>query len=201
MTSRRRFSRLPWATTRRPSRPRLRAVLATGAACALAVACVSACSRGPVRATGAVGATGTAPPPLTVLTRDTGGGSGGHLHRPGRRRLPGGPGDRHHHREGGLVPPAARRGSCHRLPHPDLPGPAGPHLVPVRGPGAKGPGGPGSQPRPDRSQRHRLHLQRPLPADRHGPGGQRGRDQLPRVPHHALEHRADHGRYRRRPRT
>ena len=109
---------------------------------------------------GAVRATGTAPPPLTVLTRDTSERQRGHLHRPGRRRLPGGPRDRHHRREGGLVPPAARRGNCHRLPHSDLPGPAGPHLVPVspaaranppaRGPRTPGgPGGTGVQVSPD----------------------------------------------------
>jgi hypothetical protein len=36
--------------------------------------------------------------------------------------------------------------------------------------------GPGGQSGPSGVQRHRLHIQRPLPADRHGPGGQRGRD-------------------------
>ena len=71
----------------------------------------------------------------------------GHLHRPGRRRLPGGPGDPHHRREGGLVPPAARRRNRHRLPHADLPGPAGPHVVPVRGP--RGPRGAGGQAGPN----------------------------------------------------
>ena len=71
MTSRRRVSRGLWATGRRPSRPRLTTVLVTGAACALAAACVSACSRSPVGTSG-VRVTGTASPPLTVLTRDAG---------------------------------------------------------------------------------------------------------------------------------
>ena len=54
------------------SRPRLTAVLVTGAACALAVACVSGCSGGPAgRSIAGQTATGTAPPPLTVLTRDS----------------------------------------------------------------------------------------------------------------------------------
>ena len=76
MTSRPQVSRGTWAPVRRPSRPRLRTVLATGAACILAVACVSSCSRGPaerpvVSSIAGNTATGTGPPPLTVLTRDT----------------------------------------------------------------------------------------------------------------------------------
>jgi hypothetical protein len=43
-------------------------------ACAVAVAGTSACSRGPVRTFGPATATGTAPPPLSVLTRDVGTG-------------------------------------------------------------------------------------------------------------------------------
>ena len=55
------------------SRPRWRAVLSAGAVCALAVTGIAACSRGPARLFGAAPntVTGTKPPPLTVLTRDT----------------------------------------------------------------------------------------------------------------------------------
>ena len=40
-------------------------------------------------------------------------------------------------------------------------------------------------------QRHRLHLQRPLPADRHGQRRQRAQRRRPRVPDHPVEHGAD----------
>ncbi len=81
---------------RRPLRLRLRAVLVTGAACVVAVAGVSGCSRGPVEvAAGGSGpgnaVTGTAPPPLTVLTRDTGGGAGDIFIAPAGGRYPAGP--------------------------------------------------------------------------------------------------------------
>jgi hypothetical protein len=66
-------------------------VLVTGAACALAVACVSGCSRGPVRTTGPVKTTGTAPPPLTVLTRDIGSGKGDIFIAPAGGGYPAGP--------------------------------------------------------------------------------------------------------------
>ncbi len=89
-TSRRRVSRGPRVTGRRPSRPRLTTVLVTVAACALAVF-VSACSRGPVRTTGPVRVTGTSPPPLTVLTPDTGGGNGDIFIAPGGGGYPAGP--------------------------------------------------------------------------------------------------------------
>ena len=76
MASRLRVSRVPRATGRRPSRPRLMALLVVGAACALVLACVSACSRGPAERPAGSSiagntATGTIPPPFTVLTRDT----------------------------------------------------------------------------------------------------------------------------------
>jgi hypothetical protein len=96
MTSRPRVRCGPRATGRRPSRPRLRAVLVTGAACALAVAGVSACSRGPVERPGGSSivdntATGTAPPPLTVLTRDTSDGNGDIFIAPAGGSYPAGP--------------------------------------------------------------------------------------------------------------
>ncbi len=96
MTSRPRVSRGPRATGRGPSRPRLMAVLVTGAACALAVACVSACSRGPVGRPGGssiagVTTTGTAPPALTVLTRDTTDGNGDIFIAPAGGGYPAGP--------------------------------------------------------------------------------------------------------------
>jgi hypothetical protein len=73
------------------SRPRLMAVMAAGAAFALAVSCVSACSRGPVRTAGPVRATGTAPPPFTVLSRDPGGGNGDIFIAPAGGGYPAGP--------------------------------------------------------------------------------------------------------------
>jgi Arylsulfotransferase (ASST) len=62
------------------SRPRLTAVLVSGAACALAVVGVSACSRGPMAHPAGISiagntAAGTAPPPLRVLTHDTSAGN------------------------------------------------------------------------------------------------------------------------------
>jgi Arylsulfotransferase (ASST) len=71
-----RVGREPGAAGRRPSRLRLATVLVIGAACAVAVACISACSGGPVRVTGPVVPTGTAPPPLTVLTGAIGNANG-----------------------------------------------------------------------------------------------------------------------------
>jgi Arylsulfotransferase (ASST) len=96
MTSRPRVSRGLRASGRRPSRPRLMAVLVTGAACALAVACVSACSRGPVERPGGSSVagnttTGTAPPPLTVLARDTSDGNGDIFIAPAGGGYPAGP--------------------------------------------------------------------------------------------------------------
>jgi len=75
------------------SRPRLRAVLAAGAVCALAVTGISACSRGPARTFMAAPntVTGTKPPPLTVLTHDTGGGSGDIFIAPAGGGYPAGP--------------------------------------------------------------------------------------------------------------
>jgi Arylsulfotransferase (ASST) len=75
---------------------RLRAVLAAGAACALAVTGLSACSRGPARTFGAApvagnAVTGTKPPPLTVLTRDTSGASGDIFIAPAGGGYPAGP--------------------------------------------------------------------------------------------------------------
>jgi arylsulfotransferase ASST len=77
-------------------RPRLKAVLASGAACALAIAGLSACSRGPgerpvVSSIGGQAATGTTPPPLTVLTHDTGGGHGDIFIAPAGGGYPAGP--------------------------------------------------------------------------------------------------------------
>jgi Arylsulfotransferase (ASST) len=75
------------------SRPRLRAALAAGAVCALAVTGISACSPGPARTYGAGpnAVTGTKPPPLTVLTRDTSGASGDIFIAPGGGAYPAGP--------------------------------------------------------------------------------------------------------------
>ena len=73
------------------SRRRPTAALVTGVACALAVACLSACSRGPVTTTGPVRVTGTAPPPLTVLARDTSGGNGDIFIAPAGGGYPAGP--------------------------------------------------------------------------------------------------------------
>ena len=78
------------------SRPRLRAVLAAGAVCALAVTGISACSRGPAQTLGAGpiapnAVTGTKPPPLTVLTRDTSGASGDIFIAPAGGGYPAGP--------------------------------------------------------------------------------------------------------------
>ena len=91
MTSRRRLSRGPRAAGRRPSRLRLTIVLLTGAALALAVACVSACSGGPIGNTGPVRTTGSAPPPLTALTRDTLDGNGDIFIAPAGGSYPAGP--------------------------------------------------------------------------------------------------------------
>jgi outer membrane protein assembly factor BamB len=76
---------------RAPGRRRLTTVLVTGAACALAVACLSACSRGPVRSTGPIRTTGTAPPPLTVLTGGTGYGKADIFIAPAGGGYPAGP--------------------------------------------------------------------------------------------------------------
>ena len=78
------------------SRPRLRAVLAAGAVCALAVTGISACSRGPAQTLGAGpiapnAVTGTKPPPLTVLTRGTSGASGDIFIAPAGGGYPAGP--------------------------------------------------------------------------------------------------------------
>jgi Arylsulfotransferase (ASST) len=73
------------------SRPRLMAVLAAGAAFALAVSCVSACSGGPVGTTGPVRIIGTRPPPLTVLSRDTGDSTGDIFIAPAGGNYPAGP--------------------------------------------------------------------------------------------------------------
>jgi hypothetical protein len=94
MTLRPRANRGPQTTGRR-SRPRLTAILGIGVACAVAVSCLSACSRqvqgqaqqvgGPVRTTG------TAPPPLTVLTRHTSNNNGDIFIAPGGGGYPAGP--------------------------------------------------------------------------------------------------------------
>ncbi len=78
------------------SRPRLRAVLAAGAVCALAVTGISACSRGPAQTLGAGpiapnAVTGTKPPPLTVLTRGASGASGDIFIAPAGGGYPAGP--------------------------------------------------------------------------------------------------------------
>ena len=70
------------------SRRRVRVI---AAACALAVACVSACSRGPVRTAGAVTVTGTAPPPLGVLTGNTSDANGDIFIAPAGGSYPAGP--------------------------------------------------------------------------------------------------------------
>ncbi len=76
---------------RRPIRPRLRTFLVAGAACALAVTCVSACSRGTVGTTGPVKTTGTAPPPLTVLAGNISSGNGDIFIAPAGGGYPAGP--------------------------------------------------------------------------------------------------------------
>jgi len=73
------------------SRPRLMTVLATAMAFALAVSCVSACSGGAVRTAGPLRVTGTAPPPLTVLSRDPGGANGDIFIAPAGGNYPAGP--------------------------------------------------------------------------------------------------------------
>jgi Arylsulfotransferase (ASST) len=75
----------------RPSLPRRTSVLVARAACALAVACVSACSHSPVGTVGAVTPTGTAPPPLTMLTADSSAGNGDIFLAPAGGSYPGGP--------------------------------------------------------------------------------------------------------------
>jgi len=93
---RRRVSRGRRASARRPSRPRLRAVLATGASCAAAVACLSGCSQSPVdHPAGSPIAgntsTGSAPPPLSVLTSDTSDDNGDIFMAPAGGSYPAGP--------------------------------------------------------------------------------------------------------------
>jgi hypothetical protein len=78
-------------TSRRPSRLRLTAVLVTGVACVLVAAGVSACSRGPVGNIGPIRTTGTAPPPLTVLTHNTSGGNANIFIAPAGGGYPAGP--------------------------------------------------------------------------------------------------------------
>ena len=100
----------------RPSRPRLMGLLATGTACALAVAGVSACSRGPVgvpagSAIAGNAITHTAPPPLTVLTRDTSDGNGDIFIAPAGGGYPAGP---------EIVTTAGKLVWFHRLPAGDV---------------------------------------------------------------------------------
>jgi Arylsulfotransferase (ASST) len=104
-------SRGPRVTGRRPSRRRLTTALVVGAACALAVACLSACARGPVRAPAPVTVTGTAPPPLTVLTRDTRAGHGDIFIAPAGGGYPAGP---------EIVTTTGRVVWFHRLPAGDI---------------------------------------------------------------------------------
>ena len=106
----------PRAEGRRRSRSRPMAVLVTGAACALAVACVAACSRGPagVPAGAAIAGnaiTRTTPPPLTVLTHDTGNGNGDIFIAPGGGGYPAGP---------EIVTTAGKVVWFHRLPAGDV---------------------------------------------------------------------------------
>jgi Arylsulfotransferase (ASST) len=76
----------------RPSLLRRAGVLVTGAVCALVVACVAACSpHGRVGTAGPVAPTGTAAPPLTVLTADSGTGKGDIFLAPAGGSYPGGP--------------------------------------------------------------------------------------------------------------
>ena len=77
--------------SRRVFRPRLTALLIIGVTCALVVAGVSACSRGPVGNIGPTRTTGTAPPPLTVLTRNTSGDNGDIFIAPAGGSYPAGP--------------------------------------------------------------------------------------------------------------
>jgi Arylsulfotransferase (ASST) len=95
---------------------RLRSVLASGAASVLAFACLSACSRGPVEhlGGGAIAGntvTGTTPPPLTVLTRDTSGSNGDIFIAPAGGGYPAGP---------EIVTTTGRVVWFHRLPAGDV---------------------------------------------------------------------------------
>jgi hypothetical protein len=79
VTSRLRVQCRRRATGRQLPRPRLRAVLVPGAACVLAVVCISGCSRGSVNRLSSGSAAGHAAAgtvPLTVLTGDTNGANG-----------------------------------------------------------------------------------------------------------------------------
>ena len=160
----------------------LRSVLAVGAACFLAVA-VSACGGPSGRSAGspvvAKTITGTAPPPLSVLTRDTSRSNGDIFIAPAGGGYPAGP---------EILTTAGKVVWFHRLPAgevatdfrtqtylgqpvltwfqsapPPQPTTAPAGLRTQEAPEAQGPGQPG------RPERHRLHLQRALPADRQGP--------------------------------
>ena len=199
MTFRPKESRWGRAKGGLPSRPPLTAVLVAGMACAVALAGLSGCSRGPDRVIGSAPPptvlTSTGPPPLTVLTRDTGEANGDIFIAPAGGSYPAGP---------EIVTTTGKVVWFHRLPAGEVATDfrtqtyLGQPVLTWFQSGSQGATRAQEAPvasRPGRPQRHRLHLQRPLPADRHGPGGQWGHDQLPRVPHHALEHRADHGRH------
>ena len=142
---------------------------------ALALALVSA-----LAASATATAAPTAPPPVTILT--PGSRPRRHLHLAVRRSRRPTPTARRSStsRATSSGSTRSRRAGGVRLPHPDLPGQAGADLVAGHRP--RWPG-----------QRDRLHLQRPLPADRDRPGGERLQRGRPRVPDHPVEHRADPG--------
>ena len=102
------------ATGRQLPRPRLRAILVAGAACVLAVACVSGCSRDSVNrlSSGSIAGHATAGTvPLTVLTRDTNGANGDVFIAPAGGGYPAGP---------EIVTTAGKVLWFHRLPAGDV---------------------------------------------------------------------------------
>ena len=188
MTSRPRVSRGP-GTGRGPSRPRLMAVLVTGAACALAVACIGVLPGGPSDAPVAV------PSPVSqrpaprrpgayrVLTRDTTDGNGDIFIAPAGGGYPAGP---------EIVTTTGKVVWFHRLPAGDVATDfrtqtylGQPVLTWFQSGGQGAHGGPGSQVGPngpsgtDYIYNDRYQQIATVRA------GQRLRDQLSRVPDHA----------------
>ena len=141
--------------------------------------------RGRLALPGPVGTPGTAPPPLAVLTRDTSDGNGDIFIAPAGGTYPAGP---------EIVTTAGKVVWFHRLPTGEVATDfraqtylgqpvltwfqSSPPPAPTRQPEGRGARGrawrPEASSQPGRAQRHRLHLQRPLPPDRHGAGGERG---------------------------
>ena len=135
-----------WSLTRRLAGPA--AVLAGLIPAALTVPAAAASPAGP--------------PPVTVLTHEPGTGTGDIFISPfgDTASYPNGPEILSPSGQVIWFHPVPAGQEAGRLPRPDVPGPAGTDLVAGHRPGWP-------------VQRHRLHLQRPLPADRHGQRGQR----------------------------